>query len=93
MWRPGISRVVRSPVLLPRRTFLGLQRTPPPKPTTQALLVVQGLAIVLLLDYGFSHLTNDVTVVRSIVQSAGYWKDPEFERAHQTDTEQATSLE
>lgn len=66
-----------------RRTFLGLQRTPAPKPAMMAYLTLQGLAIVLLGDLGFATLTNDVTVARSVIQAAGYWRGPPaFEEVH-----------
>ena len=66
-----------------RRTFLGLQRTPPPSSRMMGALVAQGLAVVLLADLGFATLTNQTTTVRSVAQSAGYWLDPpEFEKVH-----------
>ncbi|GIZ45298.1 hypothetical protein CKM354_000847100 [Cercospora kikuchii] len=66
-----------------RRTFLGLQRTPPPPPKTMALLVLQGLGIVLLADYAIASVTGEATTVRSVAQSAGYWQDaPPFKQTH-----------
>ena len=48
-----------------------------------AYLTLQGLAIVMLADLGFATAANDVTVVRSVFQAAGYWKGPPaFETAH-----------
>ncbi|EGP89214.1 uncharacterized protein MYCGRDRAFT_85399 [Zymoseptoria tritici IPO323] len=46
-------------------------------------LVVQGLGVVLLADLAFATLTNDRTTIRSVAQSAGYWKDPPpFDEVH-----------
>ncbi|KAM3416688.1 hypothetical protein BST61_g8279 [Cercospora zeina] len=67
-----------------RRTFLGLQRTPSPPPKTMALLVLQGLGIVLLADYAIASVTGEATTVRSVAQSAGYWQDaPPFKQTHE----------
>lgn len=66
-----------------RRTFLGLQRPPPPKPHMMGYLVAQGLAIVLLADLAFATMTNEPTTVRAILQQAGLWEDaPKFESVH-----------
>lgn len=66
-----------------RRTFLGLQQTPPPRPRVMGFLVVQGLAVVLLVDYGFAMFLNHTTITRKIAQSAGIWRDtPSFEDYH-----------
>lgn len=66
-----------------RRTFLGLQRTPQPKPAMMAYLVAQGAGIVLLIDLGIATLMNDKTTFRTICQAAGVWKDPPaFDEAH-----------
>ena len=51
-----------------------------------AYLTAQGLAVVLLADLGFATLTGDVTVLRSVVQAAGYWHGPKgFGEAHGDD--------
>ncbi|CAK1364724.1 unnamed protein product [Cercospora beticola] len=48
-----------------------------------ALLVLQGLGIVLLADYAIASVTGEATTVRSVAQSAGYWQDaPPFQQAH-----------
>lgn len=66
-----------------RRSFMGLQRTPPPKPCMMGYLVLQGLAIVLLADYGFASLLGHPTVVQKVARSAGLWKDgPTFDQVH-----------
>ncbi|KAH9845064.1 hypothetical protein Tdes44962_MAKER06923 [Teratosphaeria destructans] len=66
-----------------RRSFMGLQRTPPPKPAMMGYLVAQGFIIVLLADLGIATVTGKVTTVRSVCQAAGFWKGPvEFEEAH-----------
>ena len=66
-----------------RRTFLGLQRPPAPKPHMMGYLVAQGLAIVLAGDYAIATLMNEPTTVRSIFQLAGLCKDtPAFEKVH-----------
>lgn len=62
---------------------MGLQRTPPPKPSTMGYLVFQGLALVLLADYGFARLLDHPTVVTKVVQSTGLWEQaPSFKQAH-----------
>lgn len=77
------SRPLPPTQTLQRRTFLGLQRPPPPKPHMMGYLVVQGLAIVLLADLAFATVTNETTTVRAVLQQAGLWKDaPEFEKVH-----------
>lgn len=69
-----------------RRSFMGLQRTPPPKPSTMGYLVVQGLALVLLADYGFAALLDHPTVVRKVAQSTGLWQEgPSFKQAHKAE--------
>ena len=66
-----------------RRSFLGLQRTPPPKPHIQGLLVGQGLAVVLLVDYAAATLRNEKSVARSTLQYFGFWRDPPpFDETH-----------
>lgn len=68
-----------------RRTFLGLQQTPPPKPRMMGYLVMQGLAVVLLADFGFATLLHHPTATRTILESAGIWrKGPSFEDSHQS---------
>lgn len=72
-----------------RRTFLGLQRTPQPKPAMMAYLVAQGAGIVLLIDLGIATLMNDKTTFRTICQAAGVWKDPPaFVEAHTSASEE-----
>lgn len=81
----GIHRPLRPHTLAmhQRRTFLGLQRPPAPKPQMMGYLVAQGLAIVLLGDYAIAILTNEPTTVRAICQMAGIWKEtPPFEKVH-----------
>ena len=69
--------------LYQRRTFFGLQKPPPPKPAMMGYLVVQGLAVVLLVDFGFATVFNGKTQIRKVAQSAGFWTDgPEFGRVH-----------
>lgn len=71
-----------------RRTFLGLQQTPPPKPRVMGYLVMQGLAVVLIADLGFATVFNHPTVLRSVAQSAGIWKEgPSFEESHKSGAE------
>jgi len=65
-----------------RRTFLGLQQTPPPNPRTMGYLVAQGLAVVLLVDLGFASLLGHSTITRKIAQSAGIWKEEQPFAAH-----------
>lgn len=73
-----------------RRTFLGLQRPPPPKPQMMGYLVAQGLAIILVADLGIAYAQNEPTTVRSVFQSAGLWKEPPaFERIHETGSDPA----
>lgn len=46
-------------------------------------LVAQGLAIVLLADLAIAAVQNEPTTVRSVCQTAGFWKDtPEFRQQH-----------
>ena len=66
-----------------RRTFLGLRRPPPPKTPMMGYLVAQGLAVVLLADLGIAMLRDEPTTVRSVCQSAGFWKDPDFKKLHE----------
>lgn len=66
-----------------RRTFLGLRRPPPPKTPMMGYLVAQGLAVVLLADLGIAMLRGEPTTVRSVCQSAGFWKDPDFKKLHE----------
>ena len=71
------------PMLQQKRTFLGLQLTPPPKPAVMGLLVLQGLAIVLAADYGIATLLSQPTTIRSVAQTAGFWQEaPPFEEEH-----------
>ncbi|KAM0693305.1 hypothetical protein Q7P36_006558 [Cladosporium allicinum] len=66
-----------------RRTFLGLQQTPPPNPRMMGYLVMQGLAVVLLADFGFAKLLNHPPIMVRIAQSAGIWKEEcAFEHQH-----------
>lgn len=58
------------------RTFLGLQRTPAPKPHMMGYLVLQGLAVVLIGDFAFATLAGQKTVVREVAQTMGFWKEP-----------------
>ncbi len=68
-------------------TFLGLRRTPTPKPGVMAYLVLQGLGIVLLIDLGIASVIQDKTTFRSICQAAGFWKDPPgFDQTHSSDS-------
>lgn len=49
-------------------------------------LVVQGLALVLLADYGFAALLDHPTVVRKVAQSTGLWQEgPSFKQAHKAE--------
>ena len=79
---PSLRRVVNQ-----RRTFLGLQQTPPPNnPRMMGYLVAQGLGVVLLVDLGFAMAFGHSTIIRKIAQSAGVWKeDPPFETHHNTE--------
>ena len=71
-----------------RRTFLGLQQTPPPNPRMMGYLVAQGLAVVLLVDLCFASVLGHQTITRKIAQSAGLWKEePPFNTHHNTDPE------
>ena len=66
-----------------KKTFLGLQRPPAPKPQMMGYLVAQGLAIVLLADLAIATVQNEPTTVRAVFQTAGLWKDPPpFEIVH-----------
>jgi len=66
-----------------RRSFMGLQRTPPPKTSTMGYLVLQGLALVLLADYGFASLLDHPTVIKKVAQSTGMWQEgSSFKDAH-----------
>ena len=70
-------------------TFMGLRRTPPPKPGMMAYLVIQGLGIVLLIDLGIATVTQDKTTFRSICQAAGFWRDPPaFDQAHSANSDE-----
>lgn len=53
---------------------MGLQRTPAPKPQMMGYLVLQGLAVVLLADLAIATVQGETTTVRSVCQSAGFWK-------------------
>lgn len=79
------SSITPRHLAIQRRTFLGLQHTPPPKPRVMGYLVMQGLAVVLMADLGFATIYDHPTVLRSIAQSAGVWKEgPSFEESHQS---------
>lgn len=66
-----------------RRSFLGLQRTPTPKPHVQGLLVAQGLAVVLLVDYAVAAMQGSKTTLRSTLEFCGMWKvPPSFDTVH-----------
>lgn len=91
-------RFIRPPIyragMQQRRTFLGLQRTPQPKPGMMAYLVVQGLAIVLLGDLAFATIMNDKTIVRSVAQAGGVWLDPPpFGEIHEKSGERVAEKE
>jgi hypothetical protein len=46
-------------------------------------LVMQGLAVVLLADFGFAKMLNHPPVMVKIAQSAGIWKEERsFEYQH-----------
>ena len=65
-----------------KRTFLGLRRPPAPKTPMMGYLVAQGLAIVLVADLAIAMVQNKPTTIRSVCQSAGFWKDQEFRSLH-----------
>jgi len=70
---------------------MGLQRTPPPKSSVMGYLVFQGLALVLLADYGFATLLGHATVVRKVIQSTGWWeRGSSFKTAHKGGEEEAS---
>lgn len=78
-------RVLTYNAIRHKGTFLGLQRTPPPKPAMAGYLVAQGLVVVLFIDLGIATAMGDKTTVRSVCQAAGLWKDlPAFDDAHGT---------
>jgi hypothetical protein len=84
---PRILHSLRRPSFrhqsIQHRTFLGLQQTPPPNPRMMGYLVMQGLAVVLLADFGFAKMLNHPPVMVKIAQSAGIWKqEPPFEHQH-----------
>ena len=69
-----------------RRTFLGLQRTPAPSNRTMGVLVLQGLGVVLLADLAIATAQGEPTTIRSVAQSAGFWKQPPaFDQTHASD--------
>ncbi|KAK6390375.1 hypothetical protein LTR65_005750 [Meristemomyces frigidus] len=68
-----------------KRTFLGLRRPPPPRNAMMGYLVAQGLAIVLLVDLAIASVQNEPTTIRSVCQSAGFWKEKGFGRLHDAD--------
>ncbi|KAM0716287.1 hypothetical protein Q7P37_007732 [Cladosporium fusiforme] len=83
-----LGKIAPRQVAMQRRAFLGLQQTPPPKPRMVGYLVMQGLAVVLVADFGFATINNHPTVLRSIAQSAGIWKEgPTFEESHKSGAE------
>jgi hypothetical protein len=87
-WRTG-TQAYRTTVQ--RRTFLGLQRPPPPKPHVMGYLVAQGLGIVLLADLAIATALGQPTTIRSIATSAGFWQDaPPFESAHHPSDKERT---
>ncbi len=66
-----------------QRTFLGLQRTPPPQPRIMGYLVAQGLAVVVLGDLAVAALRGEPSTTRLFCQAAGFWRDPpKFEAVH-----------
>ena len=65
-----------------KRTFLGLRRPPAPKTPMMGYLVAQGLAIVLIADLAIAMVQNEPTTIRSVCQSAGFWRDQEFRSLH-----------
>ena len=77
------------PIHQQRRSFLPYYRPLPPQTSKQAgFLVAQGLVIVLLADLALATLHGTPTTVRSVCQSAGFWKDDpdgEFIRTHEKD--------
>ena len=80
---PRIYSHRRNVIPQQRRSFLGLQRPPAPKPHMMGYLVAQGLAVVLLADLAFATVTNEHTTVRAICQTVGLWKEPpKFEQVH-----------
>jgi hypothetical protein len=84
---PRIRKLLLRRDMTQRRTFLGLQQTPPPNPRMMGYLVAQGLAVVLLVDLGFASLLGHSTITRKIAQSAGVWKEePPFETHYTTKT-------
>ena len=86
--RGGLRKLSPSPrrAMNQRRSFLGLQQTPPPNPRMMGYLVAQGLGVVLLVDLGFAMAFGHSTIIRKIAQSAGVWKeDPPFETHHNTE--------
>lgn len=90
MFRPQLRRQHNVIPACQRRTFLGLQRTPAPKPQMMGYLVLQGLAVVLLADLAIATAQNEPTTIRSVAQSAGLWLEaPAFEEIHESKTETA----
>ena len=78
-----LSRALMVRPNIQQRTFLGLQRPPPPKPHVMGYLVLQGLAIVLLADLAIATVQNEPTTVRACLQQVGLWRGaPAFERVH-----------
>lgn len=72
-----------------KRSFMGLQRTPAPKPQVMGYLVAQGLAVVLLADFAIATVQNEPTTLRSVAQSAGLWTEGKpFEKAHSIEEDQ-----
>lgn len=74
MYRPRLA-LLYSSRQHQRRSFMGLQRTPAPKPPMMGYLVLQGLAVVLLADLAIATAQGETTTVRSVCQSAGFWKE------------------
>lgn len=67
------------------RTFWKLQRTEPPPPATSALLVLQGLLIVLGADYAVATLISEDSVTSTALRSLNILKSPPaFTATHST---------
>lgn len=48
-----------------------------------AYLTLQGLAIVLLVDFAIASVQNEKTTIRSVAETAGLWRDqPAFSEVH-----------
>ena len=73
LWRP---QLIAPRPTMQHRTFLGLQRTPPPQPHIMGYLVAQGLAVVVLGDLAIAALRGEPSTTRLFCQAAGFWRDP-----------------